>query len=150
MHCLECGKQLTEGVSEFSLEVYGYPLCLRHQIHITESAAAQPAIDLYFALKSKKIPVVLEYWDGHQHVDIAIPGQLYIFVNGAHHYESIQALIDLRYSVHAMKENISTMLIPEYLLSQPAMFRLTVEEIVDACRQLANPIHFPGVVLSVN
>lgn len=150
LHCLECGKQLSEGLTEFALDVYGYPLCLKHQVTITESAATQHAIDLYFALKSKKIPVVLEYWDGQQHVDIAIPGKLYIQVNGAHHYQSIQALTDLRRTAHALKENISTIFVPDYLLQHPAMFRLTVEELAKACRSLINPIVFSNMALSVN
>lgn len=150
LNCLECGKQLTEGISEFSMDVYGYPLCLKHQTFINESAAAQHAIDLYFALKTKKIPVVLEYWDGYKHVDIAIPGKLYIEVNGVHHYESIQALIDLRRTVYSLKENISTILVPNYLLDHPAMFRLTVEELAKACRSLINPIPFSNMVLSAN
>lgn len=151
LNCLECGKQLTDGISEFSIDVYGYPLCLKHQAYIDESSAAQHAIDLYFALKSKKIPVVLEYWDGRKHVDIAIPGKLYIEVNGVHHYQSIQALIDLKQSVCDLKENISTIFVPDYLLDHPAMFRLTVEELVMACRSLTSPVSsFPNMVLSVN
>jgi hypothetical protein len=150
LKCLECGKHLTEGVEQFSLDIYGYPLCLRHQADIAESGASPQAIDLYFALKFNKIPVILEYWDGHKHVDIALPGKLYIEVNGAHHYESIQALIDLRRTVYALKENISTIFVPNYLLSHPAMFRQTVEELTKACKSLINPIPFSNLALSVN
>ncbi len=150
LNCLECGKRLTEGVEEFSMDVYGYPLCLRHQAYIAESGASPQAINLYFALKSERIPVILEYWDGHKHVDIALPGKLYIEVNGAHHYESIQALIDLRQTVYSLKKNISTISVPNYLLDHPAMFRLTVEELTKACKSLMNPILFSNLALSVN
>ena len=149
-NCLECGKLLTEGVEQFSMEVYGYPLCLKHQAYITESGASPQAIDLYFALKSEKIPVVLKYWDGHKHVDIALPGKLYIEVNGSYHYESIQALIDLRRTVYSLKGDISTIWVPNYLLSQPALFHQTVEELTKACRSLMNPAPFLNLALSFN
>lgn len=150
LKCLECGKYLTGGVEEFSLDVYGYPLCLRHQAQIVDSGLGQQTIDLYFALKSEKIPVVLEYWDGHRHVDIALPGKLYIEINGTQHYENIQALIDLRRNVCAMEKNISTILVPEYLLSHPGLFRLTVQELTKACKSLMKPVSFSNLDLSMN
>mgnify|MGYP001552372268 FL=1 len=150
LKCMECGKALSEGVEEFSLNVYGYPLCLKHQAFIVDSGSSQQAIDLYFALKSENIPVVLEYWDGHKHVDIALPGRLYIEVNGPHHYESIQALIDLRRSVYSLEKNISTILIPNYLLNHPGLFRLTVQELTKACKSLMNPLSFSDLDLAMN
>ncbi|HEY4156208.1 MAG TPA: hypothetical protein VGM24_12295 [Puia sp.] len=148
--CLECGKRLTEGVEEFSHNVYGYPLCLRHQAYITDSGASPQAVDVYFALKAKKIPVILEYWDGYKQVDIALPGRLHIEVNTPSSYETVQAFVDLKRSVYSLKENISTIIIPDYLLDDPAMFQLTVEELAKACRSVMNAVPFPNLTISMN
>jgi hypothetical protein len=136
LFCLECGKHLTEGVHDFSVLVYGHPLCMSHQTFIAESGVSPRAIDLYLALKSRDLPVALEYFDGHKHVDIALPGKLYIEINGSHHYDSMQALADLNRSVYSLQENISTIAVPNYLLNHPETFRLTVEELAKACRSL--------------
>jgi hypothetical protein len=133
-HCLECGRSITQDVYEHSLEFFGHPLCIGHQTFITGSGASPQAVDLYFALKYLNLPVALEYFDGHKHVDIAIPGKLHIEINDGHHYESMQSYIDLSRSVDSLQENIPTIAIPVYLLNDPQAFGLTVEELAKACR----------------
>lgn len=150
LNCMECGKSLTQGVKAFSLDVFGYPLCVKHQVSIAESGASPQAVALYFALKLEKIPVILEYWDGHKHVDIALPGRLYIEVNGSQHCESLQALIDLRRTVYSLEENVSTILVPNYLLDHPGMFRATVKELTKACKLLMRPTRLSNQFLSMN
>jgi hypothetical protein len=140
--CLECGIPISQGVHEFSQEVFGHSLCLRHQAGIIESGATEEAIELYLALKDHQIPVTLEYFDGHQHIDIALPGKLYIEVKGDQHYHSIQAFTDLTRSVCSLKENIHTIAIPNYLLNDPETFRLTVAELTKACRSLITKSSF--------
>jgi hypothetical protein len=135
-HCAECGAPISWGVYDFSQEVFGCPLCLKHQVFNTESCATPWAKNLYLALKSCRIPVVLEYFDGHKLVDIALPGKLYIEINGPDHYNSIQAMTDLTRSVYSLQENIPTISIPNYLLENPETFKLTVEQLTKACRTL--------------
>jgi hypothetical protein len=135
-HCAECGTPISWGVYDFSQEVFGCPLCLKHQVLNTESSATPGTKNLYLALKSCRIPVVLEYFDGHKHVDIALPEKLYIEVNGLHHYNSIQAMTDLIGSVYSLQENIPTISVPNYLLENPETFKQTVEQLTKACRSL--------------
>src|SRR5450432_2980720 len=94
-YCLECRQPISWGVHVFSQRVYGHSLCMRVQYLIAESGATGQAVDLYLALKSRNFPLVLEYFDGHKHIDIAIPGKLYIEVNGPGHQENRQAMKDL-------------------------------------------------------
>src|ERR1700712_2749768 len=82
--CIECGKTLSEGVNNFSLEVFGHPLCMRHQAIIMESDVSEQATYLYLALRSRNLPFVLSYFDGFKQVDMAIPGKLHIEVSGMH------------------------------------------------------------------
>lgn len=48
---------------------------------------------LYGALKKRGINSVTEYWDGHKHIDIAIPGKLYIEVDGVQHLNDAEQII---------------------------------------------------------
>src|SRR5437867_3837319 len=98
-HCLECGLPISRGVHEFSQRIYRHSLCMKDQFLIEESGATAQAVDLYLALKSRNFPLVLEYFDGYKHVDIALPGKLYIEVNGGYHQANRQAMTDLTHSV---------------------------------------------------
>jgi len=49
-----------------------------------------------------------------------------------------------------MEKNISTILIPEYLLNHPGLFRLTVQELTKVCKSLMKPAAFSNLDLSMN
>lgn len=132
--CIECQQPISRGVQEYSLKEFGYALCMPCQDKLVDSKATDPAIDLYLALKSRNLPVVLEYHDGHKRVDIAIPGKLYIEVNGGYHNTRRQALTDLTRTVYSLKDHIPTIPIPNHLLTNPRTFEETVEKLAKACR----------------
>jgi hypothetical protein len=49
-----------------------------------------------------------------------------------------------------MEKNISTILVPEYLLNHPGLFRLTVQELTKACKALMRAASFSSLDLSLN
>ncbi len=61
-----------------------------------KSKPTKHALQLNNALKKVGVEAVLEYFDGHKHVDIFVPkGKIYIEIDGAHHYTSaIQMMTD--------------------------------------------------------
>jgi hypothetical protein len=135
-YCLECGKQITPGVHSFSTEQFGYPLCIKDQGWLANSGATWLAQKLYFALKKKNLPVILEYHDGDKTIDIVLEGQLYIEVDGKHHYEDPdQAFTDLRRTYHALKESIPTIRIPSALIFNDYFFNKTVDSILEICQE---------------
>ncbi len=147
-YCLECGQPLSRGVNLFSLRIYGHSLCMKDQWKIRESGATGQAIDLYLALKSRRFPVALEYWDGHKHVDIALPGKLYIEVNGSHHNNRTQIMTDLTRTVFSLEKNIPTIIIPNSMLENLALFEHAVNEISKACRMVMRRPVVTGMELS--
>ncbi len=143
--CLECGKPVAPGVHLFSRRIYGYTLCMKDQIMIEESGATGIVVDLYLALKSREFPVVLEYFDGHKHIDIALPGKLYIEVNGSYHNTSNQIMTDLSRTVYSLEKNIPTIIIPNSMLERPASFAHAVNEISKACRMMLRKPQITGM-----
>lgn len=127
--CLECKNKITERIYDFSIDVHGYPLCLRHQVWIEESDATDEAIFLYFALKAKAIPVKLEHSDGKKKIDIAIPGKLYIEVDGKHHFNPDQALTDFLISAHSWNDKIPTFRIQNAHIHDQHYFEIIVERV---------------------
>jgi hypothetical protein len=134
--CLECGQPISWGVHVFSRRIYGYSLCVKDQYLIEESGATAQAVDLYLALKSRSFPVVLEYFDNYKHVDIALPGKLYIEVNGAYHNTRNQIMTDLTRTVYSLEKNIPTIIIPNMMLENPASFEHAVNEISKVCSMM--------------
>jgi hypothetical protein len=132
--CLECGLPIPQGVHEFSQRIYGHSLCMKDQYLIEESGATAHAVDLYLALKERNFPIILEYYDGHKHVDMALPGRLYIEVNGPYHRAKQQAMADLKRSVYSLEKKIPTIIIPNSLLENQQTFAHTVKELSKACR----------------
>jgi len=131
--CLECGIAITDNVYHFSKEIYTFPLCFEHQRWIEESQATDAAIMLYFALKSNKVPVILEYKDGRKTIDIAVPGKLYIEVDGKYNFGAGQALSDLLENYHSLKENIPTIRIPNALIYHRYQFGIAVNRLTEMC-----------------
>jgi len=140
-YCVECGKPISWGVHVFSQRIYGHSLCLKDQCAIAESGASGRAVDLYLALKSRKFPVILEYFDGQKHIDMALPGKLYIEVNERHHQNSCQALNDLTSSVYSLEKKIPTIIISDTMLDDPESFEHVVNELSKACNVMLKSRH---------
>jgi hypothetical protein len=149
-HCLECGQPISRGVHLFSRRIYGHSLCMKDQCRIDESGATAQAVDLYLELKARSFPVVLEYWDGHKHVDIALPGKLYIEVNGPYHNTRNQIMTDLTRTVFSLEKNIPTIIIPNSMLENPRSFELAVNEISKACQLVLKKPVVNGMKLSIS
>jgi hypothetical protein len=147
-HCLECGIPITRGVYLFSRRIYGHSLCMKDQCRIDESGATAQAVDLYLALKALSFPMVLEYWDGHKHVDIALPGKLYIEVNGPYHNTRSQIMTDLTRTVFSLEKNIPTIIISNSMLENEVLFEHAVYEISKACRLVLKKPLVTGMKLS--
>lgn len=100
---------------------------------IEESGATAHTIDLYLALKEENFPVVLNYFDGHKEVDLAIPGKLHIEITDPYHELRLQAMINLPGSVYSLGKNIPTVIIPNSMLKNRRTFTHAVKELTKAC-----------------
>ena len=123
----------TENLRSFSLP--------KDQCAIAESGASGRAVDLYLALKSRNFPVILEYFDGQKHIDMALPGKLYIEVNERHHQNKYQAMNDLASSVYSLEKKIPTIIIADTMLDDPGSFEHVVNELSKACSVMLKPTH---------
>jgi len=144
-YCLECRQPISWGVHVFSQRVYGHSLCMKDLYLIGESGATGQAIDLYLALKSRNFPLVLAYFDGHKHIDMAMPGKLYIEVSEPHHLAQQQAMKDLTHSVYTLEKKIPTIIITDKLLDNPQTFNHVINELSKACSMMlksSNPYSF--------
>lgn len=72
------------------------------------------------ALRNKDIPTILEQWDGHKHIDIAIPKyKINIEVDGEqHNTKPKQALADLKRTFYSYKKGYFTLRIPNSLVEK--------------------------------
>jgi hypothetical protein len=133
-HCLVCSQPIAWGVHLFSHRIYGHSLCMKDQYLLGESGATAQVVDLYLALRSRHFPVVLEYFDDHKYVDIALPGKLYIEVNGSHH--------------SGPEKNIPTIIFSNAMLENPASFDFAVNEVSKVCRLMLKKPVITGLELS--
>jgi hypothetical protein len=137
-YCIECGLPISRGVHEFSRELYGYSICMKDQFLFGESGASAHTVDLYLALKARNFPVKLEYFDGYKHVDIAVPGKLYIEVSG-HDLAERQMTADLLGHGQMFELKIPTILVSNAMLDKKRSFSHVVDELSKACRVILNP-----------
>lgn len=118
--CRNCFTPVSAGVHKFSMDKFGVCLCQDCQTKLQEplSMATEEAKFLYFALKWHQVPAELEKWDGHKHIDIAVPkAKLNIEVDGSHHNTDLkQTLADLKRTYHSFKKGYFTLRIPNTLL----------------------------------
>jgi hypothetical protein len=140
--CLECGQPLSRGVHEFSRRLYGHSLCMKDQYLLGESGATAETIDLYLALKSRRFPLVLDYFDGHKQVDIALPGKLYIEIYHPDQQAPRQAVNNLVQSVYTLEKKIPTIMISHAMLGNPVTFARLVEELSKACGAMLKAYEF--------
>ena len=136
--CIECKQPISQGVYEFSQELYGYPLCMKDQFLLGESVASAHIVGLYLALKAKNFPVKLEYFDGCKLVDIAVPGKLYIEVCG-YDLKDREIIAGLGGDGYTLEMKIPTILISKVMLEKEKTFAHVVNELSKACQVILNP-----------
>jgi hypothetical protein len=112
---------------------------MKDQYLLGESGANAHTVDLYLALKARNFPVKLEYFDGYKHVDIAVPGKLYIEISGYDLAER-QILSDLLTDGHRLEMKIPTILVSNATLGKKQSFSHIVDELSKACRVILNPV----------
>ena len=134
-HCLECGNAITLGVFNFSMEVHGVPLCLRHQNWINETMSSPEALSLYFALKSNNLPVKLEFWNGKKTIDIAIPDKLFIEVDEEQDIDADKALTDFLKTFHELKDKIPNIRVSNAQMRNSYQFEIIVDKLTDLCKE---------------
>ena len=80
--------------------------------------STQETIRLFDALKEQGVPAYIDKWDGHKHIDIAIPkAKINIEVDGIqHNTRSKQALADLKRTYYTFKKGYFTLRIPNSLI----------------------------------
>jgi very-short-patch-repair endonuclease len=134
MHCTECGCPLSAYVSNYSTVTFGLPLCVEHQRWIERASefSTDEAIRLYFALKQRGVPAQLEKYDGHKHIDIAIPeAKVNIEVDGSHHHHNPQqALADLKRTYYSFLKGYHTIHIPNSLVLDESILNETADYVV--------------------
>jgi hypothetical protein len=132
---MECNVYISNDVENYSLTNYGIPLCIEHQrwVDHIEQYSTEYAIKLYFNLKSRGVPAELEKFDGHKHIDIAIPqARINIEVDGQHHnYNPKQALSDLKRTYYSFKKGYYTIRIPNSLTKDLNTLTDTTDLIVE-------------------
>jgi hypothetical protein len=112
---------------------------MKDQFLLGESGAAAHTVDLYLALKARNFPVRLEYFDGYKHIDIAVPGKLYIEVSG-HDLAEKQIIAGLAGDSYMPEMKIPTILVSNTMLGKKRNFSHVVNELSKACRVLLNPV----------
>ena len=133
MYCNICKVTISEKVYKYSMDRYGKALCMNCQKTFSTPKTATityqnrekitpQAIKLSNALKRVDIKHELEYWDGHKHVDIAIPwAKLYIEIEGRQHgFNPKQILSDETRDTSSQKEGYYTKRIPNEWVDRDA------------------------------
>ena len=137
LRCQQCHKPISQGVYKFSREQYGYALCLDHQRWMEDCGADSLIRELYFTLKSKNIPVQLEYFAGKQLVDIAIPGKLYISVDPKEvDSQPLQDLAHWRAQGQGPSQEVPTVRIPDSLARNSEQWHQAIDTITEYCLEL--------------
>jgi len=140
INCIICNKDLylESALRRYSLKNYGVILCREHQTWIEDAKQESSffALRLFFALKIRNIPAILEKFDGFKHIDIAIPqAKINIEVDGVHHnFDSKQALSDLKRTCYSLLKGYTTIRIPNSLVYKNE----TLEETAEYLTELIN------------
>jgi len=81
------------------------------------------ALLLNQALNAVGIETVLEYWDGHKHIDICIPkGKIYVEIDGPQHYTNpVQIVSDLKRDQYSSHDGFHTMRLPNEVIVKDAI-----------------------------
>jgi len=81
------------------------------------------ALLLNQALNTIGVENILEYWDGHKHVDIFVPvAKLCIEVDGRNHYTSAtQIVTDFKRVEHSAEDGLHTFHVPNEVVEREVM-----------------------------
>lgn len=120
--CIECDQAISYKVYEYSMKIFGGPLCILHQDIVATFAlgnTTSETLRLYYALKRRGIPAEIEKNDGYKTIDIAIPkAKINIEVDGPfHNTNHNQALIDLKRTYYSFLKGYFTFRIPNTLVN---------------------------------
>ncbi len=119
--CSNCNQPITITVQKYCEKNLPFSLCYPCQQWLDENWDSTPETKiLYLALKNRGLPVLLEKWDGHKTIDIAIPKfRINIEVDGSHHNTNPkQAFADLKRTYHSYLKNYHTFRIPNSLVRE--------------------------------
>src|SRR3990172_12387449 len=113
-YCSVCKETISENVYRYSIDHFGKALCMTHQktpfyANPQEKVTPQAKI-LSKALNDLRVKHELEYYDGHKHVDIAIPSaRLYLELEGTQHaFNPKQMIADDERDKHSHKDGFYT------------------------------------------
>lgn len=128
MGCSKCEEFVSDKEYNYSIKNYGMVLCMKCQEdyanlrskHTKRKEKSTPeAQKLYEILIKNGFNAKLELWDGHKHIDIAIPNlKVNIEVDGKQHQDNKQALMDLKRTYHSFKKGYVTLRIPNELVRE--------------------------------
>lgn len=138
MQCSYCNEPISDGVWNFSEDVYKMSLCRKHQFWfqktLQSNRTTRETLYLFLRLKQNNLNPILEFWDGFKTVDIAIPhANIHIEVDGRqHNTDHLVALADLQRTFFSLKNGITTIRIPNSLVHEG------LEDCVDCLTQIIN------------
>ena len=134
MTCKECKKTIAPEIGQLAKDQLGVILCERHtkliEGIVEENETPLEAIQLYYALKEAGANPMLEWWDGHKSIDIAISRvKLNIEIETDYHLITHeQAIHDLEEAMHSFKNGFTTLRIPHVVIKY--YLEQTVENIL--------------------
>src|SRR6516165_3799517 len=117
--CRECLTVIEEKLFLHTSEKFGYPLCRPCQIWYEEkicvSRVTMESISLYFALKLRGVPAILEEQTGFRTIDILVPhARLNIELEAAgNNFKPDRAIQELETALDGFKNGFLTLRIPE-------------------------------------
>ncbi len=128
MGCSKCQGFVSDREYDYSIKNYGKVLCrkcqedyvnLKNKHEKRKEKSTPEAQKLYEILLKNGFNAKLELWDGHKHIDIAIPDyKVNIEVDGKQHQGNKQALKDLKRTYHSFKKGYVTLRIPNQLVQK--------------------------------
>lgn len=124
--CSVCEGVISKPVYDYSIEHYGKVICrgcqnkyanLKNKHELRKKKSTPEARKIFDILIKNSFNAKLEQWDGHKHIDIAIPDlKVNIEVDGHQHHGEKQALADLKRTYHSFKKGHITLRIPNELV----------------------------------
>jgi very-short-patch-repair endonuclease len=150
--CTKCNFHLTFKVHAYSLNLFGYGLCVKCQKWYTNTDGfiTKQSKKLFLALRNRGVNLEIEKYDGHKHIDLAITGQylrLNIEVDGLQHYhDASQSINDLKRTFHSLEKGFYTIRIPNMLIDQK--LEETADCIVDILMLQSKPK--PNLSINLN
>lgn len=147
MVCLCCNKKISEGVFEFSIKKYNFPLCNEHQelSDFLLKKTTRETLLIYFSLINRGIDVELEKEIGNNfRVDLAIPSaRINIEIDGEqHNLVSNQALTDLKRTEYSLRYDYYTLRIPNSLVRDFYKLDDTIDILVEIIKNRECRLNF--------